>query len=103
MNKGFVKTLLLLLIIPVIICIVISVINLKKNSTPSGFSTSTNYGTSTTTNNTYQAKRHVDSDIGDGELVNNFNKNYTILFISSIVILILFIIFYLFLNKKKEW
>lgn len=103
MNKGFVKTLLLLLIIPVIICIVISVINLKKNSTPSGFSTSTNYGTSTTTNNTYQAKKHVDSDIGDGELVNNFNKNYTILFVSSIVILILFIIFYLFLNKKKEW
>lgn len=100
MNKKMIKTVLLLLLIPVIICIIISVINLNKNNNQS-FSSSTSYETSSNTG--YQYITTHDSELGDGQLVSNFNKNYTILFATSIVLLIGFIIFYIFLNRKKEW
>ena len=100
MNKGFIKTIIILLIITVIVFAVIGLLNMG-NKTNEEFSPNTNYNqtTKTTTKET-TTKRY---DVGDDRNpLEEFNKNYTVLFVSSMVLLIIFLFFYFYLNRQKE-
>ena len=103
MNKTFIKTILILLAVMIVIFAIIAVFNLRNNTGDnSGFASSTTYNqvvysnTTNTTSGNYQigSKRNP---------VEEFSKNYTILFIISMVLLVIFLIFYFYLNRKKEW
>ena len=104
MNKKFIKTILILLIITVIIFAIIAAFNIRRDKN-TGFSSSTNYSQKTTTNNTVK-KQETSSGYEIGSKKNpvlDFANNYVILLIGSITLAVLFILFYVFLSRKKEW
>ena len=93
MNKKMIRNTLLLLIIPLLISLVISVVNIRKNS----FTTSVNYD-----KNAY-VESYYDAPEEDINPVETYSKNYTFIVISAIVLLIVFGIFYIYLSSKKGW
>lgn len=104
MNKKFIKTILILLIITVIIFAIIAAFNIRREQNTS-FSSSTNYSQKTTTNNTIKKQETSKGyEIGNkSNPVLDFSNHFVILLIGSIFLGILFILFYIFLNRKKEW
>ena len=105
MNKKFIKTILILLIITVIIFAIIAAFNIRRDQN-TGFSSSTNYSQTTTKNNNTIKKQETSRGYEIGNKSNpvlDFSNHFVILLIGSIFLGILFILFYIFLNRKKEW
>ena len=94
MKGKLIRNTLLLLIIPLAITLIIVFTNNKQY----GFSATvdrngTSYTETTNLNRTTKKK----------EFVETFNENYTAMMFSAIVLVIIFVIFYNFLTKKKGW
>lgn len=93
MNKKMIRNTLLLLLIPLLISMVISIINLRKNS----FSTSVNYD-----NNSVYVENYEDIEAGEN-VIDSYNRSYPIILFSAITLIIIFGIFYIYLTHKKGW
>ena len=94
MKGKLIRNTLLLLIIPLAITLIIVFTNNKQY----GFSATvdrngTSYTETTDLNRTTKKK----------EFVETFNENYTAMMFSAILLVIIFVIFYSFLTKKKGW
>ena len=94
MKGKLIRNTLLLLIIPLAITLIIVFTNNKQY----GFSATvdrngTSYTETTDLNRTTKKK----------EFVETFNENYTAMMFSAIILVIIFVIFYNFLTKKKGW
>lgn len=95
MKGKLIRNTLLLLIIPLVITLVIVFTNNRQY----GFSATVDKnGTSyiETTNSANGSNKNK-------EFVETFNENYTMMMFSAILLVIIFVIFYNFLTKKKGW
>lgn len=95
MKNNLIRNTLLLLLIPLAITVIIVVTNRRD------------YGFSATVKNdgTAYVEKYNTSRTGsrEGDFVEDFNQNYTFMMFTAIVMVIIFIIFYAFLTRKKEW
>ena len=106
MNKRIFLTLFITIVIFIIICIVFTIISLNNNI-GTGFSSSTNISkkqqnTSEVTKEENNNKDYYDIEKGS-DVLQNIQDNYTLWMAIGIVSTIIFVIFYYFLTRKKEW
>ena len=94
-KNNLIRNTLLLLLIPLIVTIVI----VTTHHHQYGFS-STVTKNGTTYTEKYKTTRNATREL---DMAEEFNENYTFMMFTAIIMIILFIIFYIFLTRKKEW
>ena len=92
MNKKIVRNTLILLIIPIVITIILALFNQRDTS----FKTSVNYDTPVVEN-------YVSNDINEVDVTKTYRKSYTTIIVSMVGLVIIFILFYILLTRKKGW
>ena len=96
MNKKAVRNIVLLLIIPLLISIIFSIYNISKNSNKQI------YNEDAIVSYDAYGNPYTSEEVSEN-IINGVNNYYPVIIFTSIALVLIFIVFYSYLYRKKQW